>query len=286
MSAGPALLQTMFKMRYLWLAGLMALFLAGTLPPAGALASEPNQAGLVVQSEDGQAQTRCIAFEEDQLNGADLLSRSGLDVVLNPASSMGITVCRIEGLGCDYPAEHCFCQCMGGSGCTYWNYFYREPGGSEWIYSALGAAVHKVQPGSVEGWVWGDGHSPPPDDLSFETICMPATPTVAPGDAEGPTDTPEPTALPTTADAVADRATVTAVPSQQTAPTRTPAAQPPATAPAPTEPVAVTPLPTPTPPPEAGGSQDLAGYWPFGLMLLSLGLVGAVVWFRRTGPGP
>jgi hypothetical protein len=276
----------MFKLRIFWLAGLMALLLAGMLPPAGAVAGEPNQAGLVVQSEDGQVQTRCIAFEEDQLNGADLLSRSGLDVVLNPASSMGITVCRIEGLGCDYPAEHCFCQCMGGSGCTYWNYFYREPGGSAWIYSALGAAVHKVQPGSVEGWVWGDGHSAPPDDLTLEAICMPATPTAVLSEPGGPTDTPESPALPTITAAVVDPATVTAVPSQQAASTGTPSALSTATAPVPTATVAVTVLPTPTPAPVAGSSQDLAGYWPFGLMLLSLGIVGAVVWFRRTRPGP
>lgn len=265
MRASSVLTRTVFKLRILGLAALMALLLAGTLAPDRALAGEPNLAGLVVQLDSGQVETRCIAFEEDQLNGADLLSRSGLEVVLNPASSMGITVCRIEGLGCDYPAEHCFCQCMGGGGCTYWNYFYREPGGTEWVYSALGAAMHKVRPGSVEGWVWGNGQSPPPDSLSFEAICVPPTPTVSPTPRQEPTDTP----------------------GGRETPTGSPTAQPTATAPAPTVPAAArAQSPTPTPLPNAGSSQDLADYWPFGLTLLSLGIAGAIVWFRRARPAP
>ena len=111
------------------------------------MADEPNQAGLLIDFGDGRVETRCIAFDEEEITGADLLlTYSGLDMVIDASSGMGITVCQLEGEGCAYPSEHCFCQCMGGGACAYWNYFYREPGSSEWTYSALGAVLRR------EGW--------------------------------------------------------------------------------------------------------------------------------------
>jgi hypothetical protein len=169
---------------------------------------------------------------------------------------MGITVCQIEGEGCAYPSEACFCHCMGGD-CAYWNYFYRDPGQAEWTYSALGAVLRKVSPGSVEAWVWGDGRTPPASDLTFEAICAPPAPT--------PTPTLEPpTAIPTTI-----------------SPTETPSLplSPTAAAPPPT----LTPASTfPTPTPVAGTGQTPSTYWPFGLMVLALAAVGVFVWLRRA----
>jgi hypothetical protein len=141
-----------------------------------ATADEPNRAGLVVQFGDGRVETRCVSFEGEQIMGDDLLALSGLDFVVDPSSGMGVTVCQIGGEGCLYPAEPCFCQCMGGGDCTYWNYFFRDPGPADWTYSALGAGLHKTKPGSVEGWVWSDGHNPPAEEITFEVICAPPTP--------------------------------------------------------------------------------------------------------------
>lgn len=231
------------------------VLLAAAGVPVELMADEPNQAALVVQLGAGQVETRCVAFEQDEVTGADLLARSGLDVILDPASSMGIIVCQIEGKGCAHPAEPCFCQCMGGGECAYWNYFYRDPEQSEWAYSALGAALRKVRHGSVEGWVWGDGHAAPDAALSFETICAPPTPT--------PTMTPEPTPPTVTA---------SAAPTEEQSPTAAPTTLP-AT---PTNPPAATPSPA------VESSAGLASYWPFGLMVLALGLVGAWVWIRRA----
>lgn len=253
----------MGRQRAILLSVLILLALAGVFPHARAFADEPNRAGLVIQSGDGQVVTRCVAFEKDEISGANLLASSGLDVIVDPASSMGIIVCQIEGVGCAHPAEACFCLCMGGGECEYWNYFYRDTGDAEWAYSALGAALRKVKPGSVDAWVWGDGHTPPADSLVFEEICAPPTPI--------PTETPEPlTSIP-----------ATAAPTQAQVPTQPPTASPTATDSLPTiQPIAPDSVSTPLP--AAGTTQNLLSYWPFGLMVLGLALVGALVLLRRA----
>ena len=222
-----------------------------------ALANEPQQAGLVVQFEGGRVETYCLAFDGDQIAGDDLLDLSGLELVIDPSSGMGITVCKIEELGCDYPAERCFCQCMGGEPCAYWNYFYRDPGAEEWVYSPLGAVLRQVRPGAVEAWVWGDGHTPPADDLTFEAICAP--PTATPTATVKP---PTPTTTPTPPDET---------PQASASPTPLPTT------------TAANPLPTPTatPTPNADPAPALSTYWPFGLMLLSLLALAVFVRLRR-----
>lgn len=227
--------------------------------PGLSLAEEPNRAGLVIWFGDGQVETHCIAFTEDSITGADLLTHSGLAVVMDSSSGLGVTVCQIEGWGCAYPARPCFCQCMGGGECHYWNYFYMDPGETTWTYSALGAVLRRVRPGSVEAWVWGDGHTPPADSLTFEAIC--ALPTTAPTDIPGP--------LPTIPALIATAPTASLLPTR----TSPPAMMPPSTPP---------PAPTTTPAAGAGPGPDLSGYWPFGLMVLGLALIGALVRLRQT----
>ncbi len=232
---------------------LSLLLLAALGLPDLVTAEELNQAGLVVQFGDGRTETRCVAFEGDEITGAELLTRSGLDLAVDASSGMGITVCQIEGQGCAYPAEPCFCQCTGSGECAYWNYFFRDPGASGWSYSALGAILRKAKPGSVEGWVWGDGHTPPADEVTFESVCPLPT-----AEAASRSASPQPPAM------------VTA------APTATPSPAPPLTA-SPT----TTASPSPAPSPAAHRSQDLAAYWPFGLTALGLLLIGVLVWLRR-----
>jgi cell division septation protein DedD len=234
-----------------WYAASALLLLSVALLPMRLAAGEPNQAGLVVQFGDGLVETRCIALEEAEISGADLLARSGLDVVIDASSGMGITVCRIQEVGCAHPSEPCFCQCMGGGECAYWNYFYLEPGETEWTYSALGAVLRKVAPGSVEAWVWGDGRTPPADDLLFDAVCTAPSPT--------PTQTAQPAApLPATATATELH---TAVPD-----------------------ATVTSAPTVTPVSfEATEAEPVwRSYWPFGLMVVALIAIGAFTGLRRA----
>jgi hypothetical protein len=256
----------MQALRNIWLPGLILLLLAMVGSPGQVSARQDllgAQAGLVIQFDDGRTETRCVAFEGDELSGADLLAQSDLEAIVDVSSGMGLTICQIAGEGCAYPAEPCFCHCMGGGECAYWNYFYKEPGESEWTYSALGAAMRQVRPGSVEAWVWGDGHTPPAVEVTFEEICMPATavPTTLP--TEEATDGPA--ASPTAPASMPDA--VTALPPPTPAPTALP--------------TATVPQPSSSAVPATAGGQNLAGYWPFGLALAGLALIGAVVWLRR-----
>jgi hypothetical protein len=243
---------------------LLLLGAAGYFGPV--LADEPNQAALVIQFDKDRVETRCISFEGDTIAGDELLADSGLDLIIDASGGMGITLCRVEDVGCAFPSEHCFCQCMGGGPCAYWNYFYRDPADQGWVYSALGAVLRKAKPGSVEAWVWGDGHTPPSDDLTFEAICTPAT-------AAAPTPTLESHAQlassppVTTPEAVPTPAAVQAsTPLPTISPTRT----------------AAPPTVTPSPSPVADATPEPSTYWPFGLVVLCLALIGAIAWLRRA----
>jgi hypothetical protein len=228
---------------------------------------QDSRAGLAIRFDDSTLVTRCIELDGQELTGSELLARSGLDIVIDSTHGGGITVCKIEGTGCDYPVEACFCQCMGNGPCGYWNYYYREPGQVEWVYSPLGALIHQVTPGSAEAWVWGDGHTPPERALDFESICG-SSPALTPtGSAEAPSPTPA-AAL---SQSAGESAALTPSPS--------PAAH-------------SSPVPTPLPSPEQQASEPgegdasdrppsaLSRYWPFGLMLLALAAVAA---YLRAG---
>ncbi|MBN1657404.1 MAG: hypothetical protein JXA93_03330 [Anaerolineae bacterium] len=248
--------------------------------PGSAAAQEENRAGLVIQFADGQSETWCVAFEGATISGDELLARSELEILIDPSSGMGITVCRIEGLGCAYPAEHCFCQCMGGESCAYWNYFYRDPGDEAWTYSALGALLREVPPGGMEAWVWGDGQAPPAADLTFDTVCAPPVPTAEPTVQELiatktalPTRTATPVAAVTNAKAPAGTATQAAMAINDT-PTQAPAtATLPPTVVIQAETVAVS----------DGEETASSSYWALGLILVALGAVGLVVLLRQGG---
>jgi hypothetical protein len=255
-----------------WAAGLALLMVAAAAVAFPVAADEPNQAGLVIQFSADRIETQCIPFEGQAIAGNDFLARSGLEMVIDATSGLGITVCQIEGQGCAFPAEHCFCQCMGGERCRYWNYFYREAGDEQWTYSPLGVLLRQVQPGSVEAWVWGDGGSPPSEALTFEAICSPAEPAQPP---------PTPTPVPGTRTTVADTQTPLAVtaampPAPSTAPAATAVAAASTIAPSPTS------QPTASPTPESPGAPvEPTNYGAFALLMLGLLLIGVLVWIRR-----
>jgi hypothetical protein len=195
---------------------VLGAFLVG--PPVALQAQTGNQAGLVVVHGDGRVTMRCVTFEEPSISGLTLLQRAGLSVEAASGPG-GAAICRIEGAGC--PVSDCFCQCKG-TPCAYWNYFYRSQGGP-WTYASLGALGRTVQPGDVEGWVWGDGSTPPPA-LDLAAICsagaVPIEPEATATAAEPiasptpiPTATPELTATPTEVamDPVVPTATATVV---------------------------------------------------------------------------
>jgi hypothetical protein len=271
---------------------LLAAFLLLLVLPVGA--QEPARAGLVVQFDEGRIETRCLDVPGEGLKGFDLLQASGLEIVADVSGGMGVSICRIEGQGCAFPAQHCFCQCMGGAGCAYWNYFYREPGSETWTYSPLGAVLRTVRPGAVEAWVWGDGTTPPAAGLTFEAVCQPPAPTAA---AATGTATARPAAVASPSPPVAaTRASPGLTP--EPAPSSTPgitaeataeteAGGTPATTAAEAPAIAVEAEATASPSPPSAESAPSAsaggagGYLAFAGMLLLLAAVGAVTWLRR-----
>lgn len=151
---------------------LAPLFLLLLLVPAFAQAQGdgPNHAGLVIHHGGGRVVTACVGFSEPNISGLELLQRSGIPLVTQ-GSGIGAAVCKIDGEGCEYPTEDCFCR-RDGTQSIYWAYSQLRAG--EWMYSPLGASNTRVQPGAVEGWAWGNGDvssGAVPPLLTFEEIC-------------------------------------------------------------------------------------------------------------------
>lgn len=182
-----------------------ASFIAGPSQTA-VRADGPNRAGLVVQFGDGSVWTACISFPEQELTSLELLRRSGLRVLIEDAGVYGGAVCKIQGDGCDFPMQSCFCQCEGAE-CTYWAYYHLGPDGT-WQYSTVGSSTYRVRNGSVEGWAWGPGDygftGARPPAVTFDQVCPPPatmTPTPTPQPSPTPTFTPAPSATSTAAPA-------------------------------------------------------------------------------------
>jgi hypothetical protein len=201
-----------------FLAVIVILWLTSLGLSPSAQAQAENQVGLLVLHGDGQVVTRCVAFSESQLSGYEVLQRSGLDLNIE-VSGMGAAICRIDGEGCTFPQQSCFCGTEGDA-YIYWSYWRQADGA--WQYSSLGASNSLVQPGSVEGWVWGAGSvnsANPPPPITFAEICTPppATPTATASPSASPTVTSIPSPTPTS--------TATPVPPLET-PTFTPTLPP------------------------------------------------------------
>ncbi len=119
--------------------------------------SQDGRVGLVVQFGNGAVFRGCYPYRQG-MTGADLLRQAGLDTAVE-YSGQGAFVCRIAASGvgqdgCDYPREACQCQAQTLPW-RYWAY-WRLDGGA-WTYSDQGAAGRVLQPGSVDGWAWGEG---------------------------------------------------------------------------------------------------------------------------------
>jgi hypothetical protein len=138
---------------------VFALFLPG------AHAGETNRVGLVVSFGDNATITRCVAFDEPQISGYDVLMRSGLEIIAAESPGLGAAVCAIEDTGCMDTAD-CFCAFPP----DYWSYWHLADGA--WQYSGVGTGSYKVSPGDVEGWNWGP--QAPSTGISFADICEPA----------------------------------------------------------------------------------------------------------------
>ncbi len=221
-------------------ASTLLLLLFVSPPSTSAQEGENNQAGLVVQFGDGQVYTACVDLGTDgQATSEEVLRTSGLAMTIDYNSGLGSTVCKIGSVGCNYPANPCFCQCTmkPGDPCVYWTHFHVQDG--QWRYSIQSANGYVVRPGEVEGWAWGPGTAQAgtqPPLIPFEQIC--SAPPSAPLPAATQTLAPTATTVQATVTATATP-TSTPLPSATSAPTVAPPTQ------------AATETTTPTPPPSS-----------------------------------
>jgi hypothetical protein len=148
----------------------VAVALAAFSLADSSLAGAPNHAGLVVTFPD-HTETFSVEFSEQEIDGAELLRRSGLVVTFSGFGGLGAGVCAIEQVGCFNPGD-CFCQCKSGT-CKYWVYFRAENG--NWVRSAVGASTRKLRDGDVDGWAWGSGT--PPAGIQTPSPCPTPTET-------------------------------------------------------------------------------------------------------------
>lgn len=147
---------------------------ASGLPLSATAQDGPHRAGVVVTHDDGATVTRCVSFAENVISGYELLARSGLELAVE-ANATGATVCSLDGQGCAFPEQSCFCKCQG-SPCVYWSYWRLDDGG--WNYQTIGAGSTQVTAGTVEGWRWGAGtvdSATEPPLLTLAEICGEAT---------------------------------------------------------------------------------------------------------------
>lgn len=149
------------------------LLTAACLPVSG----PSSQRAVVVVALPERTSATCVTFTEPELTGVQLLERAGLNLGLDAGNAAGVLVCAIEGTGCDFPSEKCFCQCSGGGSCAYWAYFNQTADG-EWTYAPLGASGRRVHDGDVDLWAWLDSRGVGEFDadalpvVSFNEICQ------------------------------------------------------------------------------------------------------------------
>ncbi len=117
-------------------------------PSAQAAACEQARGVTVVvdQGPTGGSSLGCATG--DPATGLDALKKSGHAYTFMP---------RLPGFVCTIDARPD--PCNNGPADAYWSYWHAQPGGS-WSYASKGAASHDPEPGSVDGWSFGNGKPP------------------------------------------------------------------------------------------------------------------------------
>jgi hypothetical protein len=141
----------------LWVLISLAALLAGVLlVPAPTLADEElHHAGLVVRDAQGRLTYAWVPFLEEEIDGIELLNRSGIPVVTVGFGALGEGVCSIAGQGCGVAeCRRTVCQASAADA-PYWQYFQQNPNDlAVWTWQPLGASSSIVEDGDVFGWSW------------------------------------------------------------------------------------------------------------------------------------
>jgi hypothetical protein len=144
-------------------AALLTAFFTVAFPAAPASAHDGCSEVTVVVDFGALADKPATGCAADPANGLDALAGAGFSVT-EVASIRGM-VCRIDEL----PESNCGAAPPAKE---YWSYWRADSGDAEWAYSPVGGADARPEAGDIEGWVFGDGSTPPaiaPDDAAAST---------------------------------------------------------------------------------------------------------------------
>jgi len=149
--------KTRLLRRRTWIPAAAGVLFMSALAACGSRGSTPapsvHRAAVVVVHPDGTIRKACVRFAEAEITGEELLRRAGLQATVDATNPMGALVCSIDGQGCNFPSQPCFCSCAKLGACAYWAYFTQDTSGA-WTYAPQGASARAVGDGDVDGWVW------------------------------------------------------------------------------------------------------------------------------------
>src|SRR4051812_1657484 len=140
-----------------------------------ACAASSVHIAVVVDSGSGSAVSAVCVPGGSRDNGATILAtRAAILGTPQPRYNASGLLCAIDGLPASGCGEHT------GSRYAYWSYSHGS--GGNWLYSSIGPAAWRVDPGTVEGWRWhpdGTGlpSDPPPRGPAVASrVCVPPAP--------------------------------------------------------------------------------------------------------------
>ncbi|MBV9292913.1 MAG: hypothetical protein JO222_10735 [Frankiales bacterium] len=144
---------------------LAAVTLPVTVAPATVGAAAPTRicVALVVDFGDlgGGVHSTCAKVHKGA-TGYDVLSSGGHTFAICSNGVLG----SIDGK----PADGCSAK---DDSVHFWSYWHRAPRSTRWTYSSEGGGTYQPANASTEGWHWMKS---PPTDVSYTTICPPASP--------------------------------------------------------------------------------------------------------------
>jgi hypothetical protein len=128
------------------------VFLVIFYPPV----ASASRAALIIRSANGDEKSFCLDFDEQSIDGIDLLERNRLSPILD------------NGFLVEIGGERAKSGWGGNAYDDYWSYWQNQNG--EWVYSRAGAKYSRIVDGSLWSWQRGDSNLKI-SDYNFFNIC-------------------------------------------------------------------------------------------------------------------
>jgi hypothetical protein len=142
--------------------------------PTCAFAAGAHHVAVVVDHGSGAVRTSCVAFDEVQLTGDQVMARSGMEYATTTYGGLGKAVCQVDNEPASYPPS-----CWTSTS-PYWAMYVSRSGGT-WGISSTGVTGQQFRDGDALGWHYvpqsGAGGGPPPSPAG---VCTSGGPVPAP----------------------------------------------------------------------------------------------------------